>query len=362
MSTDQTGLLYKSKYKFIEFQKKGSYNTEAKPSNESVEQPPDIKEFYSDLISSESVPREPETETKQRISRRTKQREASKVTTTSYFRACQNDEVSEVKDFLTSRPSSLNVTDQFGWNGLMIAIAGNSNRVLKYLFTHRMHNSLFKDLLETKDSTGTETAHSIALRSKNTHAIQLIDSWYTEFAKKEPEVILLDDDDNETPVSSKDSQLLCSICQTLYAPADESTHLTSIVHQLALRQQEEQPTTDKIAYNFHLGASNKGYQLLCKSGWEHRRGLGKQEQGLVFPIKAVPKPNRSGIGAESDKGETKSSKYVFDAKRLNLEKAKSTAGTSTSLESQLKHYKYAQKKRNKEKRLEKDFRSYYNSS
>ena len=82
----------------------------------------------------------------------------------------------------------------------------------------------------------------------------------------------------------------------------------------------------------------------------------------MFPVKAVQKLDRHGIGVETQ-GNAKSPKYVFNVKRLNLERASGKASSSkaTTLESQLKSFQNAEKRRNKEKDLERGFRSYFNS-
>ena len=190
--------LFKSKYKFIEFQKKGPvHNVPEKSSTSKPITEPGIKEFYSELISSEPclehAPRSRKSapKQKQRISK-----SQSIPSQSHYLTACQNDELSAVKDFLGKCPSALNTRDQFGWNGLMIAIAANSQHVLNFFFSHQTRNKLFKDFLNNEDTTGTETARSIAHKSKNKRALDLIDSWYLN-ANKEPDVIILDDEEED---------------------------------------------------------------------------------------------------------------------------------------------------------------------
>jgi hypothetical protein len=66
---------------------------------------------------------------------------------------------------------------------------------------------------------------------------------------------------------------------------------------------------------------------MCKSGWNETSGLGVREQGLICPIKAKKKKDRSGIGNNSHidsknniKNESKSPNFKQKLKNKNFEK------------------------------------------
>ncbi|PVU97326.1 hypothetical protein BB559_002084 [Furculomyces boomerangus] len=63
---------------------------------------------------------------------------------------------------------------------------------------------------------------------------------------------------------------------------------------------------------FGIDDSNKGFQLLMKTGWKYGTGLGKSEQGRKFPIKVYKKVNKSGIGADTKNPLETKNKIVKD--------------------------------------------------
>ena len=48
-----------------------------------------------------------------------------------------------------------------------------------------------------------------------------------------------------------------------------------------------------------IPASNPGYKLLVKEGWDERSGLGRNEDGRVSPVKLVERTGKAGVGAVS---------------------------------------------------------------
>ena len=83
-------------------------------------------------------------------------------------------------------------------------------------------------------------------------------------------------------------------------------------------------TTDK-----RIDLSNKGFQLLQKSGWSGTTGLGKQEQGIFNPIEGGEVREKSnmyrGIGSRSDPFEAfrknKAAGYIQRMKSRDEERA-----------------------------------------
>lgn len=89
----------------------------------------------------------------------------------------------------------------------------------------------------------------------------------------------------------------CDACGRTVQAMNIHSHNLSIEHQFRANQFSEIDTS--YAQYAHLNRpDNCGYQLLRKQGWSGRTGLGRQEQGRKFPLKAVEKQDRKGLGYE----------------------------------------------------------------
>jgi hypothetical protein len=51
---------------------------------------------------------------------------------------------------------------------------------------------------------------------------------------------------------------------------------------------------------YSIPASNKGYQILVKGGWNREKGLGADGSGHKFPLKTVMKRDRAGLGGSTE--------------------------------------------------------------
>ena len=77
----------------------------------------------------------------------------------------------------------------------------------------------------------------------------------------------------------------CSACN-VYAEAQQQ-HVTSVVHVYK--------STERRRHSpYMLPASNRGYQLMCKAGWDQTSGLGVHANGRTAPVATVLKRDRKG--------------------------------------------------------------------
>src|SRR3990167_5039402 len=90
------------------------------------------------------------------------------------------------------------------------------------------------------------------------------------------------------PTNNK-RQEFCKICKEHYHPESKKNHDCSATHGF---QASVQPAINKV---FELSPNNRGYKLLLKSGW-NEKGLGKNEEGTMIPIKTRIKNDRLGLG------------------------------------------------------------------
>lgn len=353
----QASAFYKAKYKFIDFKRPDlkSNNEELKSLDTGFTD--DIKTFYDELVKTDSSQVIVEGEKVDHMDAIKNERITPNrrviIKPKEYLNAAHHSKLDVVKDFLEKSPELLNEKDQYGWNAIMIAVAAKNNEIVRYLVENHVHNDLFNKFISAKDSAGNDV-YSIAKKSRNNEAIKIINE-YKIGAKKPALVLNREELDKSETILNK----YCSVCKLDYSGMD---HLSSISHLFNVNRSEDGER--EMPYNYHLRSNNKGYQLLCKSGWENKRGLGKSEQGTIFPVKASNKYDRKGIGETSSTDHESQSKYVFDKKILKIERPKLPktsvqAGSSTRIESQLKHMKYSLKKRQKEKNLERNLRSYF---
>lgn len=98
--------------------------------------------------------------------------------------------------------------------------------------------------------------------------------------------------DDGTGADDIPSSALCGVC---HKPLTNDTcnvdHTSSIVHQICL--EHAYPPS-------HLDRDRKGLAVLQSKGWnpDSRQGLGKLEEGRLYPVKANPNQHRAGIGAK----------------------------------------------------------------
>ncbi|KAL7627471.1 hypothetical protein AAE478_001664 [Parahypoxylon ruwenzoriense] len=161
------------------------------------------------------------------------------------------------------------------------------------------------DLNTTEDSTSAKSSQSIS------------DLYLS--------MVLPQEKENSQSPSAKASgtapaPLVCEIC---HLPVDENAefsdatgsaarpHEASIAHQVCITHSYPPSALDR---------SRMGLSVLQSQGWDpdSRTGLGVQQQGMQYPIKAKPKNNTLGIGVQVPKNlEAKKEKaQTYDAKKV----------------------------------------------
>lgn len=205
-----------------------------------------------------------------------------------------------------------------GWTAVMCAICHRNFESVQFLVSKGAN-------LHIENRKG-ETAFHLAERKRWTSTLQGIIASHE--VKNEPgtskeEVIVLSDDEEE------DFAGYCEICKI---ETDKMRfHCKSIGHQMV------KPHKFPTVGSFALGPKHVGYKMMQKSGWTGDTGLGAQESGRLYPVKASMKQDRLGIGM----------------KKKDLPKQTINVQTRFLSTSQLK--KQRQRERQLEKKMREDF-------
>jgi ankyrin repeat protein len=248
-----------------------------------------------------------------------------------YFKAVQNSDFKTVKSYL-SRGFDVNTIDSFNWSGLMIAVGESNTEIVKLLLDFNAKYSI-------TDKAGNDV-FKIARRKNNEEIYEILLNHSSKIKDESCNEIIVNEESTEI-------QEYCEKCDKIFSSKEKSSHLTSIIH--IINENEKDPNAKLSCMNYHVKNNDKGYQLLMKEGWNQLTGLGSNEQGRKFPIKAVAKYDRLGIGIEN---EMKQNKYANNLNILRLKR---------NDPKQIKSLKDIKKDTKKMKIIERNFRAYLNS-
>lgn len=243
---------------------------------------PDSKAVYEDVISSEPVVKEPPKPSEKPKKVIEKQTPFNKY---EFLKRCQENDTQSLSQMDLRKSDDLNVVDDFGWNGLMIAACSNAVDAFSFL--------LYKNInYEVTDRSGRS---ALALAEKKGHS-QILDT-FRGYVEEQRQVV-----ENQQEDSLKNESLPkgfhCEICSMHFLETSRASHSTSVLHQFNSSQSSGQANR----LNYGIPVRNAGYQLMLKQGW-NTRGLGPDESGRLYPLKTVLRKPRSGLGTkQSDPG------------------------------------------------------------
>jgi hypothetical protein len=185
------------------------------------------------------------------------------------MKEAQNNSVAGVAALLSGL-CDIDVTDQYGWTPLMSAACAGAVDVVKFLLGHKADANL-------KDKSG-NTCLSLAKRQGHLAVVQAITEGQRETGTE------------HQPVRTRHVEFYCESCELSIRNTSREQHVTSTVHLFSSRPHITVPTV------YSIPASNKGYQILVKGGWDREKGLGADGSGHRFPLKTVMKRDRKGLG------------------------------------------------------------------
>ena len=267
----------------------------SKPESESeVEDTPlqtlsgtEAREFYEDVLAM------PEESKRRRIKRKRRRVAAAKGAQTStqaktvptvsqVFGYVQEGDLGKLQTALSSGACDVNTTDQFNWTLLMSAAHAGHAHIVEHLL------SAGAEWRERVDRSGC-TAVDLALRAGHTTLASLIET-YTE------PTITRNGDDTERRQGRESTAYFCEKCQQRVTDSPAQRHTTSTLHQFSCQHSIRSPHTSYV-----IPRTNRGYQLMLKSGWDPEKGLGCDKEGRKYPVKTVLKQDRLGFGQTDER-------------------------------------------------------------
>ena len=188
------------------------------------------------------------------------------------MREAQNNNVARVTELLCDL-CDVDVMDQHGWTPLMSAACAGALDVVKFLISRKADANV-------RDKSG-NTCLSLARRQGHLAVVRAITEGHRETGTE------------SQPMKTRHVEFYCESCGQKFCNTSREEHSTSIVHLLSSRSCIAVPTV------YSIPASNRGYQILVKGGWDREKGLGADGSGHKFPLKTVMKRDRAGLGGST---------------------------------------------------------------
>ena len=191
-----------------------------------------------------------------------------------FLKAAQEGDLTFVKLHIENG-INLNVADRYGWTALMCSSQAGALDVVKYLVERGADLSVLNKQGQTVFNIAGQAGHS-----------RIIDYLRQVSVKEEPVEVEENEDEHLS--------FYCKSCKSEFHETSIKAHRTSTVHLFNTKR--KQPGT-----MYYLPESNKGFQMLLRSGWEKEQGLGPSGEGHKYPVKTVLKRDRKGLGEEQSK-------------------------------------------------------------
>ena len=254
----------------------------------------EARSIYESIVSSENSS-DPSKERLERTNRHTKRgrdtsvvkaaaeptSQVTDVTSDQLFRFAQDGDLQKLSKALSTGCYDVNITDQYDWTLLMIAATEGHMTIVQYLMDY---GAMWKGLVDRRGMDATDLART---RGYNEIAEYIINYEHRALRNKEHTSL-----EEHGSVKLRGMSFHCSVCQRVIQDSSVSSHTVSIPHQFCT---EHKPSS--LPYG--LPETNRGFQMMLRSGWHPDKGLGSEGQGRQFPVKTVLKRDRLGVGNAS---------------------------------------------------------------
>lgn len=187
-----------------------------------------------------------------------------------FFKAAQDGNCKTLET-MVKNGFDVNVSDFYGWTALMMAVCASKEDAVKILLDLKTDRSL-------RTKTG-ETVYDLAIKSGTKKMQNIICTYGFKDERYSGSVA----------EGNEEFGYNCEVCKVYIDHESPSSHETSVVHMLNAKRPVNYP-------NYSIPESNRGFQMMLRSGWNKEKGLGPEGQGKQFPIKTILKRDRTGLG------------------------------------------------------------------
>ena len=191
------------------------------------------------------------------------------------FHFVQEGNLDNLYDALSTCDYDINIRDNYNWTMLMCASCAGHMDIVYFLLENGAQ------WIDIVDRRGLD-APSIAEMAGH-HEIAYV-------------IRTFNSTDNDEAPSTSDCETSksfhCDTCGLEVTSSVQTPHTVSILHQFSCQHK-----SDLSAYS--LPKSNRGFQMMLRSGWNPDTGLGSKGQGCQYPVKTILKQDRYGLGSKS---------------------------------------------------------------
>lgn len=229
----------------------------------------EVKQFYEEIITTKFDQKPAPEITKQPKIKLKKdpQKPQTPPNPKDIFKYSQNNDTTNLLTLLKNGVD-VNQKDAFGWTSLMCAACNGAEDAVKLLL---------KFGADPKSRDPGYDANYLAAKHKHLGIVCLLRG------RKSPSR------DKASSSRSREQLSNCDTCKQTYT-SSRRRHEASTVHLLAKHAM-------KTKTFYGISETNRGFQMLMRHGWDREQGLGPDGSGRKFPVKAVEKKDRKGIGA-----------------------------------------------------------------
>ncbi|XP_059139669.1 G patch domain and ankyrin repeat-containing protein 1-like [Physella acuta] len=194
------------------------------------------------------------------------------------LQAAQIGDLEQIKELL-AQGLNINYTDFYGWTPLMCAAKEGHEEIVHFLLEQKADLTL----CNSEGQTASELAEI---------------SGFEMLAKEIHQFVPIENTNVHYTHSSKNTAhatYFCSVCNLQVL--DRRSHETSTIHLFNCKHEPKGPS-------YLIPETNRGFQMLLRSGWNKSQGLGLKGDGTKYPVKTVLKRDRLGLGGSRDNGKS----------------------------------------------------------
>ncbi|RUS89802.1 hypothetical protein EGW08_002414 [Elysia chlorotica] len=190
-----------------------------------------------------------------------------------FLQAAQLGNCSKVCELL-DQGVNLNCKDFYGWTALMCAAKEGHDQTVICLLDRGADSTLLNN-----EGLSASCLASLAGHFNLANSILSFSS----------SILATPQHDEEERLSS----FYCCVCKDHFSKSEETAHSTSTVHLFNSGRKHKHPA-------YLLPETNRGFQMLLRTGWQVDEGLGPDGKGIKYPVKTVLKRDREGLGQQSE--------------------------------------------------------------